>query len=69
MSKQIVVNVPLKGLSTGQRTVQYEGFGFQGRECQDATAFLSKALGAMQEEELKPEAYEPDISQNIRENN
>jgi hypothetical protein len=41
--------------TTGAVTVEAEGF--QGKGCQAASEFLTKALGTVTERKLKPEAH------------
>jgi hypothetical protein len=51
--KRIDVIVSVKGES------RIETHGFSGKACQAATKQLESALGAKQQETLKPEFYEP----------
>lgn len=37
--------------------LRIEAAGFQGRDCEEATAFLEEALGVTGERERKPEYY------------
>lgn len=38
-------------------SIQIEAVGFQGADCEKATAFLERALGLVKEKRRKPEYY------------
>lgn len=56
--KTIKITIPLKGISKGERKVQFETDGFVGAGCQAATAAFERAVGAVENEELKQEYFE-----------
>lgn len=58
MAKIVRANIPLKGISTGERKIKFDAEGFSGTECQTATEAFQNAIGTQTEEELKPEFYE-----------
>lgn len=58
MPKQIIVTVPRKGISTGQKTVKIEVDGFVGEACKNATKAVENAIGTNREYEDKPELYD-----------
>lgn len=55
--KRIKMLIPLKGISTGARTIEVSTDGFTGEACRTATAALEKALGTVTNEELTAEYY------------
>lgn len=56
--KTIEILVPLEGISTGKKQPKLETFGFVGESCKTATEAYEKALGAVMNEDIKPEMYE-----------
>jgi hypothetical protein len=55
--KTIKITIPRKGISEGKTHVTIEAEGYTGTSCQSATEKFKAALGALQEEEIKPEMY------------
>ena len=51
MNKQIIVEVDTEGGTT------VDAQGYQGESCQEATAFLEKALGRSVTQRLKPDYW------------
>ncbi len=58
MSQEIVVTIPLAGISTGTRKVQVEANGFKGTSCKAATEAIINAIGTVEREVNKPEMFE-----------
>lgn len=59
MTQTIIARIPLKGLSTGDRKIEFEVAGVVGASCANVTAGFEKALSsAPTEVRLKPEYYE-----------
>ena len=50
--------IPLKGISTGKRSVSFEAEGFQGQGCKQVTTAFENAVGSQVEEEYKAEYYD-----------
>lgn len=58
MSQKIIMDVPLKGLSTNKAVPKFETQGFVGDACTKASDFLVKALGSAVEDVPTPEMYD-----------
>ncbi len=55
---EIIIN------SSGQLTIN--AAGFHGAACEQATAFLEKALGSVSQRQRKPEYYRPALRQQVQ---
>lgn len=55
--KEIIINCKVDG------TVELEGKGFKGAECNKFMAFFENALGKILGRKNKPEIYEGDVDQ------
>ena len=58
MSKKVYANIPLEGISKGERSVKIETEGFTGTACTDASSAFEQALGQSGDQELKQEYYD-----------
>ena len=63
MPKTVTARIPLEGISTGARSVQFETDGFTGESCRSATEAFERAIGAQTDEELKSEFFETERGQ------
>jgi hypothetical protein len=63
MTQQIIMTVPRKGLSTNKTQSKFETRGFVGATCQQASDFLTKALGSAVADQPTAEMY--DTEQNV----
>ena len=55
MAKKIIIEIATDG------KVTIEAQGYKGKSCQDATEFLTKALGGKQTEKLTGDYYKTDV--------
>jgi hypothetical protein len=56
--KTIEITVPKEGISTGKAQPKVDALGYTGQSCKTATEAYEACLGAVMEDEIKPELYE-----------
>lgn len=56
--KTITARVPLRGIASGESTIQITTNGFTGTGCTDATRAIEAALGTVVEDQPTPEMYD-----------